>query len=34
MLKELQRRNYSAGTIRGHILAVAQFAQHFNKSPS
>ena len=28
MLEELQRRNYSAGTIRLYLLHVATFAQH------
>jgi site-specific recombinase XerD len=33
MLEELQRRNYSAGTIRLYLLHVAQFAQHFHRPP-
>ena len=33
MLEELQRRNYSVGTIRLYLLHVAAFAQHFHRSP-
>jgi len=33
MLQELQRRNYSAGTIRLYLQHVAAFAQHFHRSP-
>jgi len=33
MLEELQRRNYSSGTIRLYLLHVAQFAQHFHRPP-
>jgi integrase/recombinase XerD len=33
MLEELQRRNYSAGTIRLYLRRVAKFAQHFHRSP-
>jgi len=33
MLEELQRRNYSAGTIRLYLRHVAEFAQHFHHSP-
>src|SRR5215470_5476391 len=33
MLQELQRRNYSAGTIRLYLLHVAAFAQHLRRPP-
>ena len=33
MLEELQRRNYSNGTIRHHLRAVEEFANHYGKSP-
>ena len=33
MLEELQRRNYSAGTIRLYLRHVAKFAQHFHRPP-
>jgi integrase/recombinase XerD len=33
MLEELQRRNYSEGTIRHHLRAVTEFAEHFGKPP-
>ena len=31
MLEELQRRNYSDDTIRHHLRAVTEFAEHFGK---
>jgi site-specific recombinase XerD len=33
MLEELQRRNYCSGTIRLYLRHVADFAQHFHRSP-
>ena len=33
MLEELQRRNYSAITIRNYLRVVSDFAKHFGKSP-
>src|ERR1019366_7665882 len=33
MLEELERRNYTAGTIRHYLRFVEEFAKHFGKSP-
>lgn len=33
MLEELQRRNYSAATIRAYVSAVERFANHFHQRP-
>jgi site-specific recombinase XerD len=33
MLEELERRNYSKGTIRNYLRFVERFAEHFDKSP-
>ena len=33
MLEELERRNYTAATIRHYLRFVEEFAQHFGKSP-
>jgi hypothetical protein len=33
MLEELERRNYSAGTIRRYLRFVERFAKHFGKCP-
>ena len=33
MLEELERRNYSRGTIRYYLRFVERFSQHFGKPP-
>ena len=33
MLEELERCNYSKGTIRHYVRFVEPFSQHFGKSP-
>jgi integrase/recombinase XerD len=33
MLEELQRRNYSATTIRAYLFAVKDFTTYFHKRP-
>jgi integrase/recombinase XerD len=33
MLEELERRNYSEGTIGCYLRAVADFARYFHRSP-
>jgi len=33
MLEELQRRKYSAITMRNYLRVVSDFAKHFGKSP-
>jgi len=34
MLEELQRRNYSSGTVRCYLRAVADFARCFHRPPA
>jgi len=33
MLEELERRNYSEGTTRCYLRAVAEFARYFHRPP-
>jgi hypothetical protein len=33
MLEELERRNYSQGTTRCYLRAIAEFARYFHRSP-
>jgi integrase-like protein len=33
MLDELQRRNYTQTTVKGHLQIVEAFANHFHRSP-
>ena len=33
MLEELERRNYSEGTTRCYLRAVADFARYFHRPP-